>query len=193
VARPAIALVVVCAAIACSDRAEPATSSTSTSTSNGSTTSATPTSSEGAADTSTGPAGDGILQCVETCEVPSECCLPGTPCPGPYPYNVDCKDGRCVAPHCEDDDDCAAIHEGGVCRPVRGRPSCVLPCDDDAACAVFGTHYLCVGTTDLGERHCFEHCDQQGVFCGNATCDPTSGLCVCTGDGQCQSDWTCVD
>lgn len=189
------AIVLVGCAIGCSERppADATSGSSSSSTSSSSSSSSGAVTSETAADTSTGVVGDGILQCVETCEVPSECCLPGTACPGPYPYNVDCKDGLCVKPHCEADEDCAAINPAGVCRVVRGTPSCVVPCVDDGACAPLGSHYLCVGTTDEGESICFEHCDQEGVFCGNATCDPTSGLCVCTSDGQCQSHWSCID
>jgi hypothetical protein len=155
------------------------------------TTSISESSSSGAA--STTEVGDGLLQCLETCEVPSECCLPGTPCPGPYPYNVDCRDGYCIPAFCVDDQECAALGTGMLCRPVRGVPTCVLPCSDDATCAAAGSHLLCRGTTDLGEQHCFEHCDQTGVFCGNQTCEPSSGLCLCESDGQCLSNWECRD
>lgn len=182
---------------ACGDEPQDTSSTTGAESTSGppTTTTTTATTESGpGAESSSGPApGDGILQCVETCTVPSECCLPGTPCPGPYPYNVDCKDGLCVRPHCEADEDCAAIHEGGVCTPVHGVPSCVLPCESDDACTGLGAHYLCRGTTDEGATICLEHCDQEGVFCGNATCDPTSGLCVCESDGQCQSKWVCLD
>jgi hypothetical protein len=190
----ALVLVLVGCALACSSEPAPASSTTSTSgRASGDDTTTTTSTSEGPADTSTGVVGDGILVCVETCEVPSECCLPGTPCPGPYPYNFDCKGGLCTRAHCEADEDCAAINVGGVCKPVHGTPSCVVPCEDDTPCAALGIHYVCMGTTDEGARVCLEHCDQAGVFCGNQTCDPMSGLCVCTSDGQCQSDWICVD
>ena len=140
----------------------------------------------------TGPVGDGLLQCVETCAVPLDCCTPGTPCPGPYPHNVDCIDGLCVPPTCVDDEDCAAYLAGTVCREVRGHADCVLPCTDDVPCeaADLGT---CAGTDDEGAAFCFLRCDAPGEFCGAQTCDPASGLCVCAGDGSCQSDWVCID
>lgn len=140
----------------------------------------------------TGPVGDGVLQCVETCTVPSDCCIPGEPCPGPYPYNVDCIDDLCVPPRCVDDEDCAAILPDAVCRAVGSRDDCVLPCTDDGPCtaAALGT---CAGVDDDGGSFCMVRCDDPGMFCGNQTCDAANGLCTCTGDGQCQSDWRCID
>lgn len=148
-----------------------------------STGSATTTESTGA------PPGDGISWCVETCMVPVECCLPGTPCPGPYPNNVDCIGGLCTPAVCVDDTDCAAVDPASVCRDVRGTATCIVPCTGPTDCTV-GT---CDGVDDAGTAFCFERCDAPGQFCGNQTCDVATGLCVCTGDGQCQSDWLCLD
>lgn len=150
----------------------------------------TSTAAEGSS--TTGPVGDGVLQCVETCTVPLDCCVPGEPCPGPYPYNVDCIDGLCRQAVCVDDAECEAYLAGTLCREVRGLATCVLPCADDASCtaATLGT---CTGTDDAGATYCLERCDAPGAFCGNQTCDDATGLCTCTGDGQCQSDWRCVD
>ncbi len=149
-------------------------------------------STSGADTGSTGAAGDGILQCVESCTVPADCCTPNTACPGPYPGNPDCVDGLCVAPRCLDDGDCAGLGAGGACRDVAGHPSCVLPCADDRTCA--GAQLgSCASTDDLGGSYCLLRCDAPGEFCGNQTCDATSGLCICATDGQCQSDWRCVE
>jgi hypothetical protein len=181
--------------------AEPSSDETGGSEAGASSSAGADTSSASTSDSSSGVTGgsttsgdgDGLLQCIETCEVPSECCLPGTACPGPYPNNVDCRDGFCVRPHCIDDAECEALSAGMLCRPVRGVATCVLPCTDDAGCVGAGAHQLCRGTTDMGEQHCFEHCDQAGVFCGNQSCDPDSGLCLCETDGECLSGWQCHD
>lgn len=158
---------------------------------------ATPTSTTGdtTADATTttestgAPPGDGILWCVETCMVPAECCLPGTTCPGPYPNNFDCIAGLCTPAVCVDDADCMTVDPASVCRDVRGVATCIVPCSDPADCTV-GT---CDGVDDAGTTFCFERCDAPGQFCGNQTCDAATGLCVCTSDGQCQSDWLCLD
>ncbi|MBK6919279.1 MAG: hypothetical protein IPH07_17925 [Deltaproteobacteria bacterium] len=147
-----------------------------------------------AQDGSTGaPVGDGVLQCVETCEVPSECCLPGTACPGPYPSNVDCVDGLCVRPQCDDDASCTAIDPAQTCALVGGLRTCVTACAEDGDCAALGDGYTCSADTDDGAAICFLRCDAPGVICGNQTCDAGSGLCACASSGQCQSDWVCVD
>lgn len=199
-ARLVFALVIAAAA-ACAepsdDTDDAATSSadadTGSSSTDGSGTGSAAGSSDAVDSSTTVSDGDGLLQCIETCEVPSECCLPGTACPGSYPNNVDCRDGFCVRPQCQDDAECEALGTGMLCRALRGVATCVLPCTDDAECAELGAHQLCRGTTDLGERHCFEHCDQAGVFCGNQSCDPDSGLCLCETDGECLSGWQCRD
>lgn len=148
---------------------------------------------------STGPAwplptDDDLLQCVRTCEGPWDCCPPGSEgqCPGTeYPYDYMCIDGLCAFPPCVGDDDCP--NAGEVCRPIRGAPRCVLPCDgDDAPCAAVEPEQTCSGLTDDGQSYCFAHCSTPGVFCGNQTCDQASGECVCTSAGQCQVDWDCV-
>lgn len=173
------------------------TSTTTTATTSGgesSSTAATHDSSGGGQGSSSGgPVGDGVMQCVETCEVPSECCLPGTPCPGPYPYNVDCVDGLCVPAQCDDDDSCTAVDPAQTCALVGGLRTCVTACAADGDCAAQGAGYTCSGATDEGASICFERCDAPGVICGNQTCDAASGLCACASAGQCQSDWVCVD
>jgi len=180
---------------ACAADGESTSSSASTSSSSSSTSTSTSTSSTttAPADTSTGEPGDGLFQCVEMCEVPSECCVPGLPCPGPYPNNVDCQNGLCVPPICVEDADCEAAAAGTVCRSVRDHMACVIPCTDDAPCtaAALGA---CVGTDDDdGGSFCFVRCDAPGQFCGNQVCDAASGLCTCNSDGNCQSDWVCID
>jgi hypothetical protein len=174
------------------EASSPPSGSSDTGTSTSVSTTSTSTSADASSSESGPPPGDGILQCVEMCEVPSECCIPGLPCPGPYPNNVDCQDGLCVEPKCVDDAECDEAAAGTVCRVVRGNPSCVIPCTDDAPCtaAALGA---CVGTDDVGGSFCFIRCDAPGEFCGNETCDAASGLCTCTSDGNCQSDWLCLD
>jgi hypothetical protein len=76
---------------------------------------------------------------------------------------------------------------------VRGVAKCVMPCDDDDACTRPNSAAACVGTTDDGIAICFERCDAPGVFCGNETCDPATGSCVCTSSSQCQFNEECVD
>jgi len=188
-----VALAVACGTDSGADGDGPAETSSSSTTDTGSGTTTTESTTE-AADTSTGaPPGDGILQCTEVCTVPLDCCVFGTAgCPGAYPYNVDCRDGVCVPPHCVEDDECTGA--GEVCRPVRGVATCVTPCaDDPEVCTPLGASLACVGTTDDGVSICFERCDEPGVFCGNPTCDPETGLCVCTSSGQCQVNHECLD
>lgn len=190
-------LVVAAGLFACTtESADDAGSSTGGggSSSTGSTGSGSSGDSTAAADSSSGgPVGDGILQCVESCGVPSDCCLPGMPCPGAYPYNVDCVDGLCVPAQCDDDDSCTAIDPGQACVLVRGLRTCVTACAADGDCAGLGASYTCSGVADDGSAVCFERCDAAGVFCGNQACDPVSGLCTCETAGMCQSDWECVD
>jgi hypothetical protein len=153
----------------------------------------------GAGDSSTGPGwplptDDDILQCVLTCELPADCCPPGTAgsCPtGSYPYNFMCIDGLCVSPPCLSDDDC--VDEGEACVVIRGAARCVVPCDgDDAPCTAVAMDLSCSGTADDASLYCFAHCENPGVFCGNQSCDAATGECVCTSVGQCQVDWDCV-
>ncbi|MCX4240822.1 hypothetical protein [Paraliomyxa miuraensis] len=152
-----------------------------------------------AGDESTGPSwplptDDDLLTCVRTCELPSDCCPPGSEgqCPGgTYPHNYSCVDGLCIFPPCLADTDC--LGEGEQCLLVRGYPSCVLPCDgDDAPCMAIESHLTCSGTTDEGQSYCLEHCGTAGVFCGNQTCDQRTGECVCADAGQCIATWDCV-
>jgi hypothetical protein len=184
----AVTLEVGCEAEESGDDGDASTSTSAGSTTTLSTTSADETSSTGP------PPGDGILQCTEVCTVPLDCCLPGTPgCPGAYPFNVDCVDGVCTPPQCESDDDCAGAAER--CRPVRGVATCVTPCngDGDPACSPLGTTWTCEGTDDDLQTFCVERCEQPGVFCGNQTCDPNTGLCVCTDSGDCPNNQECID
>lgn len=176
---------------------EPEADLDSTSSGDGSTTTTltatNPTTLADESSSTTGPPpGDGILQCTEVCTVPLDCCLPGEPaCPGAYPFNVDCVDGVCRPPHCEGDDDCT--NDGESCRAVRGTSTCITACADDGACLGLGASFTCSGTTDEGDAFCFERCDAAGVFCGNETCDPVSGLCVCTDSGDCPNNEECLD
>lgn len=192
--RPAL-VAIACAVLACTSGDDTA-ADTSTQSSAADTGTTAPASSTGAAvESSTGaPTGDGILQCTRTCEVPFDCCAPNTPgCPGAYPHNVACEDGYCRTPGCSDDDECAAVLAGQVCRPVRGVPTCVTPCSDDTPCAAPGPGGSCTGETDAGEAFCFTRCDDPGEFCGSQSCDAASGLCVCASSGVCQVDWECID
>lgn len=152
-----------------------------------------------AGDESTGPGWplptqDDLLTCVRTCELPADCCPANTAglCPGvTYPYNYACIEGLCVFPPCLADDDC--LGDGEVCQLVRGFPTCVLPCEgDDGVCAAIDEDQTCSGVSDDGVSYCFTHCSTPGVFCGNESCDPATGECVCTSSGQCQSSWECV-
>jgi hypothetical protein len=140
------------------------------------------------------PTDDDLLQCVRTCEVPHDCCPPGSQglCPsGTFPYNFMCIDGLCVEPPCTSDDDC--VSEGEACVVIRGAPRCVVPCDsDDAPCIAVANELTCSGNADDGRRYCLAHCENPGVFCGNQSCDAATGECVCTSAGQCQVDWECV-
>jgi len=159
----------------------------------------TSTGSGPATDASTGPSwplptDDDLLTCVRTCELPSDCCPPGSQgeCPSSsYPYDIMCIEGLCLAPLCLADTDC--LGEGEVCREVGGLPSCVLTCDgDDAPCMAADPSLTCSGSTDAGEGYCFAHCAQRGSCGIQLTCDEASGVCVCAGAGQCQTDWSCV-
>jgi hypothetical protein len=166
-----------------------ATSSSETSTSATTTSPTNPTTLADESSTTGPPPGDGVLECVETCTVPLDCCLPGTVgCPGAYPYNVACVDGFCVPPPCMADDECPQT--GDLCRDVGGVATCVTPCADDDACTPPST---CAGTSDDGIAFCFERCDAPGVFCGNETCDVATGLCVCTSSGDCPNNEECID
>lgn len=140
------------------------------------------------------PTEDDILQCVLGCEFPADCCPPGTlgDCPSTsFPYNFACIEGLCVAPPCLSDDECTG--EGEACILVRGTPRCVVPCDgDDAPCTAVDASLSCSGTADDASLYCFEHCENPGVFCGNQTCDPATGECVCESAGMCQVGWECV-
>lgn len=165
----------------------------------GSTTTGEPMPDLPASDESTGsgwplPTDDDLLTCLRTCELPADCCPPGSEgqCPsGTFPYNYSCIEGICVFPPCLADTDC--LGDGEQCLLVRGYPSCVLPCDgDDAPCAAIDPSLTCSGTTDDGLGYCFEHCSSPGVFCGNQTCDQMTGECVCADAGQCQASWDCV-
>ncbi len=186
----AVVLISACGSSA-SDPEGDTTVMASTAMATGESTSATTTASTTGGET-TGPMGDGVLQCVETCEVPTDCCVPGTPCPGAYPYNIDCIDGLCIPPSCVDDTECQAVAASTVCRPVAGNTTCVVPCADDAPCTAIDLG-VCAGSDDDGARFCLRRCDAPGEFCGNQTCDSTSGRCTCSSDGQCQSSWRCVD
>ena len=194
--RVPLASLLLCLTLACPADDDPAQGTGSTtapaSTSGATSSSGGDTSTSADGSSTTGPVGDGVLQCVETCTVPLDCCVPGEPCPGPYPYNVDCIGGLCRQAVCVDDAECEAYLTGTLCREVRGLATCVLPCADDAPCtaATLGT---CTGTDDAGATYCLDRCDAPGAFCGNQTCDAATGLCTCTGDGQCQSDWRCID
>jgi hypothetical protein len=194
--RAPFASILLSFAIACPADEEPAQDAgdtTAVATSSGATSSSGGDPSTGADGSSTtGPVGDGVLQCVETCSVPLDCCIPGEPCPGPYPYNVDCIGGLCRQAVCVDDAECEAYLSGTLCREVRGLATCVLQCADEAPCEAAGLG-TCSGTDDAGATYCLERCDAPGAFCGNQTCDAGTGLCTCSGDGQCQSDWRCVD
>jgi hypothetical protein len=173
------------------DGADEESSTSATSGSSGSTTAVTnPTTLADDSSTTGPPPGDGVLECIEICTVPLDCCLPGTVgCPGAYPYNVECRDGVCTPPHCMADDECP--NAGDLCRDVRSVATCVTPCaDDSAACTAPAA---CVGTTDEGLTFCFERCDAPGVFCGNQTCDADTGLCVCTSSGDCPNNQECID
>lgn len=185
-------------ASACTEDREPAPSAGSTSTT-GAGESSGSSSSSGAADESTGPGwplptDDDLLTCVRSCEFPSDCCPPDSTglCPGGFPFNYMCIEGLCVAPPCMADDECTGA--GEVCRPVRGLPSCVLPCDgDDAPCMAADPDLTCMGMTDDGDAYCFAHCSTPGGSCGiQLQCDEASGECVCAGEGQCQTNWLCV-
>jgi hypothetical protein len=184
-------VIAVASLLACSgpaDADESATTDMSASSTSGSTTTAGSTGLDGSSSTGP-PPGDGILECTETCTVPLDCCLPGTVgCPGAYPYNVDCRDGVCVPAFCVENDECTVA--GEECHVVRGVATCVMPCAADPECTAPST---CAGSTDDGIAFCFERCDAPGVFCGNETCDPTTGLCLCTSSGQCQFNEDCLD
>jgi hypothetical protein len=175
---------------AVSDDAADEGTTTSSSTTAGSTAVTNPTTLADESSSGGPPPGDGVLECIETCTVPLDCCLPGTVgCPGVYPYNVDCKDGFCVPPYCVADDECP--NAGDLCRDVRGVATCVTPCADERdACTAPSA---CVGTSDDGLAICFERCDAPGVFCGNQTCDVDTGLCVCTSSGDCPNNQECID
>jgi hypothetical protein len=176
--------------VACNEPSDDPVATTDDATTAPATSSTTAPASTDASTESTGaPVGDGIKWCVETCTVPAECCLPGTPCPGPYPNNVACVDGLCTPAACADDSECAAVDPASVCRDVRGTPTCIVPCRGPDDCTT-GT---CDGVDDAGTGFCFVRCDAPGQFCGNQTCDAATGLCVCASDGQCLSDWVCVD
>ncbi len=139
------------------------------------------------------PTDDDVLTCVRSCEGPWDCCPPETAglCPGvAYPYNYMCIEGVCVSPPCTADADCPG--DGEQCLLVGGGPRCVLPCTDDIPCQAADSTLTCSAVTDEGAGYCFAHCDNSGVFCGNQTCDSRSGLCLCTGEGQCQSSWLCL-
>lgn len=197
---PWMASLLLLAGSACSeDREPPIVAGSSDTTSASSPSTGDSGASTGVGDGSTGPAWplpteDDLLTCVRTCELPSDCCPPGTEgvCPGAsYPYNYACYEGLCVFPPCMADSDC--LGEGEVCREVRGLPSCVLPCDgDDAPCTAVDEDQTCSGVADDGSSYCFTHCTTPGVFCGISTCDEASGVCVCSSVGQCQSNWDCV-
>ncbi|MEX1364443.1 MAG: hypothetical protein AB1Z98_15060 [Nannocystaceae bacterium] len=140
------------------------------------------------------PSDDDMLTCVRSCEGPWDCCPPGSTgqCPGPaYPYNYMCIEGMCVFPPCTSAADCPG--DGEQCVQVRGTPTCVLPCDgDDAPCAAVDTDLSCSATADDGSPYCFAHCTSPSVFCGIATCDEASGVCMCSSSGQCLDQWICV-
>lgn len=139
------------------------------------------------------PSEDDLLTCVRSCEGPWDCCPPNSAgvCPGPdYPNNYMCIQEMCVFPPCTGDSDCPGA--GERCLEVAGWPTCVLPCDGDDACAAADTDLTCSRTADDGSGYCFAHCSNPSVFCGIATCDEASGECVCTSDGQCQNQWSCV-
>ena len=147
-------------------------------------------------ESSGGVEGDGILQCVESCLVPANCCVLNTPnCPGYYPYNFSYEEGLCVPGQCENDGECDGVVSGQVCRMVRGLRTCVTPCTpgEDGPCDGIEVGMTCSGVTQEGEGFCFKRCDAPGESCGGQDCDPDSGLCVCSTSGQCQTDWECVD
>jgi hypothetical protein len=189
-------------ASACAEDRQPppqddGSSSTSSDPSGSSTTGALPPDMGAAESTGPGlplPTEDDILQCVLTCELPADCCPPNTAgvCPsGSFPYDYACIEGLCIAPPCTSDDEC--VNDGEACRIIRGAARCVVPCDgDDAPCTAVDTDLTCSGVADDESLYCFAHCENPGVFCGNQTCDPANGECVCTSSGMCQVDWECV-
>jgi hypothetical protein len=203
-ARSTLVLVLLSASACAGDRESPPQDDDGTSTSGTTgpgittTTGDASSSSTGAAE-STGPVyplptEDEILQCLRTCELPFDCCPPGTMglCPSSeFPYNFACIDGLCIAPPCTSDDEC--VNEGEACVVIRGYPRCVVPCDgDDAPCTAVDASLTCSGTADDMSLYCFAHCENPGVFCGNQSCDAATGECVCTSSGMCQVDWECV-
>lgn len=196
-----LAIAVLSASACAEDRQPPPSgegSSTGSAEGSGSTGATAATPDVGAAESSDSgwplPTEDDILQCVKGCEVPHDCCPPNTTgtCPSPgYPFNFQCIEGLCVAPPCTGDDDCT--NEGEACRVIRGASRCVVPCDgDDAPCTAVASDLSCSGVADDQSLYCFAHCENPGVFCGNQTCDPATGECVCTSSGMCQVDWECV-
>ena len=141
------------------------------------------------------PEGDGITECIRTCDGPFDCCPAGSEgsCPGAYPWNLDCIAGLCVPGQCESDADCPAGDPPQACRAVNGLRICVTLCDaDPEVCTQPNTGLACSATTDEGEGYCFESCDSPNVFCGNQSCDAQSGHCVCRDSGQCLSGWVCL-
>lgn len=136
------------------------------------------------------PPPDGLNLCMRECEGPWDCCPAGSTgqCPGGYPYNFECFGGYCVPASCESSDECA---DGASCEIVDGIAQCVNVCQGDEDCAGTPATPTCAGTSDAGMGYCIEHCEVSGVFCGNTSCDPDSGRCVCE-PGQCLAGWSCV-
>jgi hypothetical protein len=136
------------------------------------------------------PPDDGINTCTQECEGPWDCCPASAmdQCPGAYPFNFACLYGFCVPASCESSAECA---EGESCELVDSVPRCVTVCADDDGCAATAGTLTCGAMTDEGASYCIDHCAVSGTFCGNATCDPDSGRCVCEA-GQCLAGWSCV-
>ena len=136
------------------------------------------------------PPDDGLDLCMRECEGPWDCCPAGSTgqCPGTYPYNFECLGGYCVPAACESSAECT---DGGSCEIVDGIAQCVHVCTGDGDCAATPDTPTCGAMTEAGMGYCIEHCEVAGTFCGNTTCDPASGRCVCE-QGQCIAGWSCV-